>query len=180
MDLSEENGLTFRLHTARLVLRPMTAADAPDFHALVTRPEVAKMLFIFPTDWPLAAAAPFLERWRWQGALRFRLAITLNGAWAGWIGVDDAPEPEVFYALRPGFTGQGVAQEALRGFARFLFARFAPVALQAGAFADNPASAAVLQRCGFLCTGAVMGRSAGRAAQAREWRFRLVRADLAV
>jgi len=31
--------------------------------------------------------------------------------------------------LRPEFAGQGIAQEALRGFALFLFARFAPPAL---------------------------------------------------
>ena len=73
MDLSEEDGL--RLVTPRLVLRAMMAADASAFHALVTRPEVARMLFIFPTDWPLAAAAPFIEAWRWQGKLLFRIAI---------------------------------------------------------------------------------------------------------
>jgi RimJ/RimL family protein N-acetyltransferase len=164
--------------TPRLLLRPMSASDASDFHALVTRPEVARMLFMFSADWPFAKAVPFLEDWRWQGRGRFRLAIIQNGDWAGWIGTDDAAEPEVFYALRPEFAGQGVAQEALRGFCQFLFATFSPLALRAGVFTDNPASANVLRRCGFAQVAEVMGHSAGRAAPAPEWRFRLEQTDL--
>ncbi len=169
---------TMPITTQRLVLRPMTAEDAPAFHALVTRPEVSRMLFLFPTNWPLSEAVPFLEAWRWQGRLLFRVAITLKGEWVGWIGADDAAEPEVFYAIRPEFTAQGIAQEALRGFTQFLFARFAPPALQAGAFTDNPASIKVLQRCGFVRTGEAMGASAGRTGRAPEGRFRLVRPDM--
>jgi hypothetical protein len=75
--------------------------DAPDFHALVTRPEVARMLFIFAVDWPEAAAAPFLYDVRWQGRPGFRFAIELGGVWVGWIGCSEDAEPEVFYALRP-------------------------------------------------------------------------------
>lgn len=163
--------------TARLILRAMTAADAPAFHALVTRPEVARMLFIFPTDWPLSAAAPFLNDVRWQGRLRFRLAIEVGGVWAGWIGCSGDAEPEVFYALQPEFAGRGIAQEALTAFVGFLFNHFAPDALRAAVFTDNPASARVLEACGFCRVGVDMQGSAGRETPTPGWLYRLARAD---
>jgi RimJ/RimL family protein N-acetyltransferase len=166
------------VRTARLCLRPMTVRDAPDFHALVTRPEVARMLFIFAVDWPEAAAAPFLYDVRWQGRPGFRFAIELRGVWVGWIGCSEDAEPEVFYALRPEFAGKGIAQEALGAFASFLFDRFGLIALHAGVFTDNPASARVLAACGFERVGETIGASKGRVAPAPEWRFRLDRAVL--
>jgi RimJ/RimL family protein N-acetyltransferase len=179
MDVSSQDGLSldFPVHSARLVLRAMTDADAPSFHALVCRPEVARMLFIFPTDWPLSAAAPFLQEWRWQGALRFRVAIEVQGVWAGWIGCTNDAEPEIFYALRPEFAGQGIAKDAVKVFCRFLFTRFAPVALRAGVFADNPASAHVLAACGFQKLGEDMQSSAAREAPAPGWLYRLRSVD---
>lgn len=159
--------------TARLTLRPMTRGDATDFHALVTRPEVARMLFLFHPGWTLAEAEVFLDDWAWRGALRFRLAIVESGLWAGWIGVSDGEEPEIFYALRPEHAGRGLAREAVAAFSAFLFDRFAPRALTAGVFADNPASARVLERCGYVRAGEGLHESRGRLAPAPAWVYRL-------
>ena len=161
------------IQTLRLAMRPMTRADAADFHALVTRPAVARMLFMFPLDWTLVEAESFLEDWVWKGTLRFRLALIHDGKWAGWIGVSGDAEPEIFYALNPEFAGQGLAREAVAGFTEFLFDRFAPTALTAGVFTDNPASARVLLACGFVLTHEEVHASRGRLAPAPCWVYRL-------
>lgn len=159
--------------TPRLTMRPMTRADAPMFHDLVTRPEVAQFLFMFHAGWTLAEAEAFLVDWAWAGSLRFRLALIHQGDWAGWIGVSDDAEPEIFYALRPEFAGRGLAREAVQGFARFLFQTFDPPALTAGVFTDNPASARVLTACGFELIREEMHVSRGRLAPAPCWVYRL-------
>lgn len=163
------------IHTGRLRLRPMTRADAPAFRDLVTRPEVARMLYLFPTDWSLPEAEAFLEDWAWRGALRFRLAIIEGDQWADWIGVSGDAEPEIFYALGPEFAGRGIAREAVAAFCAFLFDRFPVPALIAGVFTDNPGSAHVLQACGFVLTGEELHTSRGRLAPAPAWVYRLLR-----
>lgn len=161
------------IQTARLAMRPMTRADAENFRALVTRPEVARMLFMFPVDWTLPEAEVFLDEWAWRSTLRFRLALVVEDKWAGWIGVSGDAEPEVFYALQPEFAGRGLAREAVAAFANFLFAQFDPPALTAGVFTDNPASARVLQTCGFVLTGEELHQSRARLAPAPAWVYRL-------
>lgn len=161
------------VQTARLQMRPMSQADAADFHALVTRPEVARMLYLFPPDWTLPEAEIFLDDWAWRGTLRFRLALIYDGKWAGWIGVSDGEEPEIFYALRREFAGLGLAREAVKGFTAFLFGQFALKSLTAGVFTDNPASAKVLQACGFALLGEEMHQSRGRLAPAPAQVYRL-------
>ena len=161
------------IRTARLTMRPMTQSDAPDFRDLVTRPEVARMLFLFPTDWTLREAGTFLDEWEWRGTLRFRLALIHADRSVGWIGVTGGGEPEIFYALGRDFSGRGFAREAVAAFATFFFTRFATVALTAGVFTDNPASARVLEACGFVRTGEEVHPSRGRLAPAACWVYRL-------
>lgn len=163
------------IRSPRLVMRPMAASDAPLFHDLVTRPEVARFLYLFHPDWTLDEAREFLADWAWTGGLRFRLALIHQGAWAGWIGVTDDAEPEIFYALRPEFAGRGLASEAVAAFADFLFRRFDIPALTAGVFTDNPASARVLEKLGFLRLREEIHASKGRLAPAPLWVYRLER-----
>lgn len=168
------------IRTPRLVMRAMTRADAPLFHDLVTRPEVARFLYLFHPGWTLAEAETFLEDWAWRGRLRFRLALIHQGTWAGWIGVTDDPEPEVFYALRPEHAGQGLGSEALAAFTRFLFDHFPIAALTAGVFTDNPASARVLEKQGFTRLREEVHASKGRLAPAPLWVYRLERPSTSV
>jgi RimJ/RimL family protein N-acetyltransferase len=163
------------LRSARLTCRPLRRPDAAAFRALVTRPEVGRMLFRFPPDLTLPQAEAFLDSVAWTGRLPFRLAIERDGLWQGWIGVSDDPEPEVFYALEPQVAGQGLAGEALAAFAAFLFARFPVPALTAGVFSDNPASARVLERCGFVLTGQDLHASAARPEPSPCLHYRLTR-----
>jgi len=161
--------------TPRLVLRAMTGADVPRFHALVTKAEVARMLFLFHPGWTLEEARAFLAGWAWSGGLRFRLSIEEAGEWRGWIGVSDDPEPEIFYALTAEAAGRGLAREAVAAFTRFLFDRFDVPALRAGVFFDNPASKKLLRACGFEEIGVEDHPSRGRDAPAPAHIFRLAR-----
>jgi RimJ/RimL family protein N-acetyltransferase len=163
------------IRTDRLVLRSMTGADVPLFHGLVTRPAVARMLYLFHADWTLDEARDFLADWAWKGSLRFRLSIEEKGVWRGWIGVSDDVEPEIFYALTPEASGRGLAREAVAAFAAFLFDRFPVAALTAGVFFDNPASMKVLLACGFQEIGVADHVSRGRSAPAPCHLFRLPR-----
>lgn len=156
-----------------VTLRPMTGADASAFHALVTDPTVARMLFVFPTDWRMDEARAFLHDWRWQDTTRFRVAIEAAGHWAGWIGADGAGEPELFYALCPDHAGRGIARRAVAAVARLLFERFAVPAVRATVFTDNPASVRVLETCGFVRIGTETHSSRGRLAPAPAWVYRL-------
>jgi L-amino acid N-acyltransferase len=161
------------LRTRRLAFRPMVPDDTKHFHALVTRPEVARMLFRFPVDWPLAEAQPFLDAWSWTGGLHVRLAIEDAEGWVGWMGVDDAAEPEVFYAFEARAAGRGYATEAVAAFAAFLLARFSLPAVTAAVFDDNPASMRVLEKAGFVRAGQGEHASAGRPGPAPATIFRL-------
>ena len=94
------------IRTERLILRAMEPPDVARFHALVTRPEVARMLYLFHAGWTLEEAQVFLADWAWKGGLKFRLSIEEGGVWRGWIGVTDDLEPEVFYALTDEAAGR--------------------------------------------------------------------------
>jgi RimJ/RimL family protein N-acetyltransferase len=161
--------------TPRLSLRPMTRADVPAFHDLVTRPEVARFLYLFHSGWTLAEAETFLDDWAWRGTLKFRLAIMVGKDWAGWLGASGDAEPEIFYALRPEFAGQGFGSEAVRAFTAFLFRTFPVPAITAGVFTDNPGSARVLEKQGFVFMREEIHPSRGRLAPAPLWVYRLER-----
>lgn len=163
------------VRSQRLLLRATSPADAPRFHALVTRPEVARMLFMFHPAWTLEEARVFLDDWAWKGTLRFRLSIEEAGEWRGWIGASGDAEPEIFYALTPEAAGRGLAREAVAAFTGFLFARFPVRALTAGVFHDNPASMKVLRACGFAESHVEDHASRGRPAPAPCHIFRLPR-----
>jgi RimJ/RimL family protein N-acetyltransferase len=163
------------IRTARLALRPMTRADAPAFHDLVTRPEVARFLYLFHPAWTLAGAEAFLNAGTWRGTLTFRLAIEGDGQWAGWIGVGDEAEPEIFGRLLPEHAGRGLGSEAVAAFCAFLFDSFPVPALTAGVFIDNPASARLLEKQVFRRIAEDLHPSRGRLAPAPLWVYRLER-----
>jgi RimJ/RimL family protein N-acetyltransferase len=163
------------IETARLRLDPLTAADTEGFRALVTRPEVGRMLFRFPADWNLAAAEEFVAGCAWTGTPPFRLAIRLKGDAAGdligTIGLAALDAPEIFYFLAPEQAGQGYASEAVAGFADHVTRYFALPRLTAEVFTDNPGSARVLEKAGFRQTGTGMGASEQRQGLSPLWHY---------
>lgn len=165
------------LRSARCLITPMSTADAPALRAIVTRPEVGRMLFIFPADLTDAGAAEIIAQSRWQGRRPVRLAIRRDGRFIGSIGIGAGEEPSIFYFLTPEMAGQGLASEVVSAFAQAALARFQLAALRADVFADNPASARVLEKAGFRRDGPVTLTSAQRNAPAPGWRYRLTSSD---
>lgn len=164
--------------TERLVIDPLTEADAPVFRRLVTYPAVGRNLFLFPPDWTDAAARRFIADWRWQGEPPYRLAIRLRGAGGslsliGMIGIAAGPAPEIFYAIDPVHGRGGLMTEALVAFLDEVIRRHAPPALTARVFTDNSASARLLEKAGFARQpGEAMVQSAARPDPAPVWTYR--------
>ncbi|MFB2532323.1 GNAT family N-acetyltransferase [Paracoccus sp. p3-h83] len=168
-----------RIGTERLVLDPLSAADAPALRRLLTYPAVGRNLFLFPADWSEAAARQFIADWAWQGQPPYRLAIRLRDAQGGlaligMIGIGAGEAPEVFYAIDPVHGRSGLMTEALAAFLDHVIRRHAPPALTARVFTDNGTSARLLERAGFQRqpdTG--MAHSAARGEAAPVWTYRL-------
>lgn len=83
------------------------------------------------------------------------LAIEVDGQAVGGIAVtllDDVYHrtAEVGYWLGESFWGRGIMTDAVATIVPVAFERFPIVRLQAGVFANNPASMRVLEKCGFV------------------------------
>lgn len=150
------------LDTPRLRLRPLSLGDAPALARIGGDARVAPMIHWATVPWPQPEAHRFVAHFLWRGALPFRLAICLKpeGRLIGTIGASAAPE--VFYFLDPAHWGRGLMGEALAAFLPPVFARFGLDAIAAEVYDDNPASARVLTRAGFVRTGAGSCRSPAR------------------
>lgn len=166
-DFAKANPLV--IDTPRLRLDPLQPGDAAPFRRIVTRPEVGRMLFLFPADWSMRAARAFVHDWRWTGAPPFRLAIRREGRFIGSVGLGRGAAPPIFYFLDPAEAGQGLMQEAVSAFCDRVVAYFALSGLSADVFTDNPASARILEKAGFSRGGTAEGHSAQRPAPHPVW-----------
>ncbi|MCZ8336216.1 MAG: GNAT family N-acetyltransferase [Rhodobacteraceae bacterium] len=165
-----------RIETERLVLRGLEPdLDIPALHRIGADPRVARMMMSIPADWTRAQAAEFLERSRWRGRIGFRHAIALRSAperMIGTVGIGGDPVSTAYF-IDPGQWGRGYATEALGAFLSAVMPRFGLGTVEAGHFADNPASGAVLRKVGFEETGAKVGTSVARDAVAEVRTYRL-------
>jgi RimJ/RimL family protein N-acetyltransferase len=146
------------LTTRRLVLRPLALDDAPFLAREGGRPEVARNVARIPSPCPELGSELFVLAMRAAEGLRgdrVRL-ITLrrDGAPLGVIGLHPHGDGawELGYWLAVSAWGHGYATEA--GAAVIADARARGInRLTAGHFSDNPASARVLAKLGFVHTG---------------------------
>jgi RimJ/RimL family protein N-acetyltransferase len=146
-----------QLATARLVLRPLAMPDAPQLARLGDDFEVARMLSNCPHPYSLADAEDLVRRG--QGAdprEEVMFAIELPGEGAiGAIGFDPdgVLAREVGYWIGRPYWGRGYVSEALAAGLAWTRDHWGRRCITARHFVDNPASAAVLIRAGFLYTG---------------------------
>lgn len=155
-----------------LALRDMTAADFPAYSAMLSDFEVVKMSISHP--WP---PEPTYIRQRFEQpneAQRFVKVITENGQFAGQIGLTDG---ELGYLLAQPFWGRGIATWAVRQILAQGFEILGLERIIAGTWEDNPASIAVLKKCGFRKTGeeVLYCKPRGRAINGPD--FKITRAD---
>ncbi|TRW95793.1 GNAT family N-acetyltransferase [Paracoccus sp. M683] len=164
-DFALHHGIS--IDTGRLLIDRVQPADLPALHGIATRPEVARMLFIFSPGMPMRDFAQIFPSESLVPPMR--LAIRHEGRIIGSIGIGKLGQPDgapIYYFMSPDSWGRGLGQEALAAFLAEVDARFDPPLLQAGVFDDNPASARMLQRAGFAVTQDTMLPSAGRDAAA--------------
>lgn len=156
------------LRTPRLLLRPLRRSDAGPIALHAGDARVARMTASIPHPYPPGAATAYIEGtlagrrgeevWAIDatptggeelvGVIGFRAEAAALGFWVG-----------------PPWWRSGLASEALAALIAHLFATRDVAALEARAFADDVASAALLGRLGFYAAG-------------RERRFSVARGEL--
>jgi ribosomal-protein-alanine N-acetyltransferase len=93
-----------------------------------------------------------------QGPLTTWAIRTRDGFLIGGLGFDEfvigtSHRAEIGYWLAKPYWGRGIMTEVVRAACAFAFEQFGLVKITAGVFADNSASARVLEKCGFQQEG---------------------------
>ena len=150
----------FELRTPRLRLRCPRHEDASQVAALAGDRDVAEMTANIPHPYPEGAAQAFVAKARESTLLGhdLTLMITLDGDDATIAGLVSArPGPadcaSIAYWLGRRYWGQGIATEAVDAVVAAIFARTDASAAVTNVRVDNPASAHVLEKCGFRRVG---------------------------
>lgn len=157
-----------------LLLRNFRTTDFEAFHALVSDYDVVKMLavFPFPSDPEFTLSRMNTPQAK---AGQFRV-IECGGLLAGTIGIVNG---HLGYMIARDFWGQGIATWALRESVAAAFMGNDFDGITAGVWDDNPASMAVLGKCGFVEVGKETAFCKGRGCDATGTNFALSRADWA-
>jgi RimJ/RimL family protein N-acetyltransferase len=157
-----------RIETERLVLRPPCAADAVYLAELANDPEVARMTTGVPYPYRLADAEGFLAASA-RADVEAERPLLIEHRQFGPIGMagfhrdPGSALTELGYWLGRTFRGRGLATEAVGAALSWAGQGWGKRAVLSSHFADNPASARVLDKAGFLYTGEVRRRfSVGR------------------
>ncbi|KAI1075103.1 acetyltransferase [Whalleya microplaca] len=147
--------------TDKCYLRPFEDSDAEAMALEANDPEVARTLSnAFPKPYTLSDAKSWIQLCRSRQPTVDFAICTLDGAYAGSIGLKDAlPDfkcrtRELGYLLGRRSWGKGIMTSAAHGFARWAFKEFPDlVRIEAGVFSSNPASERVLVKSGFVKEG---------------------------
>lgn len=139
------------IETARLVLRPFTAADLDPFVAYRREPDVARYQS-WDTAFSRADAEAVLTPGEWvQVAIADRATGALLGDCAMHTLADQPATTEIGITLAPASQGRGIATEALRALIASLFAERGMHRVLARADDRNVAVQRVLERVGMRC-----------------------------
>jgi RimJ/RimL family protein N-acetyltransferase len=146
------------VRTARLLLRPITAADFPRLYEIRAIPEVTHWLTGRP-----ASYQDYVERYGTPERLASTLAMELGDQLIGdlFLAVEtpysqvevrhraEGTQAVVGWLLDPAYAGHGYATEAAAEMLRICFEDLGLRRVVAGAFADNPASLRVMDKIGM-------------------------------
>jgi 8-oxo-dGTP diphosphatase len=144
------------LHTARLLLRPLQAADAEEFHRLINDWDICRKLPDAPFPYPAALAADWIAAAAADRAAgraeQFGLIEAATGTLIGCAGLrlaKDGKSADLGYWLGRRFWGQAFSLEAARRLVSWAFAALPVQRITATTAADNDASRAILRQAGF-------------------------------
>lgn len=147
--------------TQRLVLRPGWADDAPALAEALGHEQLANKLTQLPWPYGLDEAAAFLARPYDPAAPQALILLRTAGKprLIGGVGLNRvAGALELGYWIAPDYWGLGFATEASRAMIDMARATLRRPRVLARHFVDNPASANVLRKLGFVRTGKVDAR----------------------
>ena len=139
-----------RIETQRLVLRPMTVADAEDAFEWQSDPEVNRyMVYPLYTD--------IEKTWNWLRGLKpdeheFGFELKASGKVIGAGGIKYVPDAkawELGYNLNRAYWGRGYATEASRALIRWAYDAHGARDFIAAHSTINDASGNVIRKCGF-------------------------------
>ncbi len=172
------------LTTRSCVLRPWEWDDAADIVAAANHREVARNLTdVFPHPYTLQDAEDWLALCLGQKDPPFNFAIVVDGRAVGGIGLHMLEGAyghvaNVGYWLAPKMWGRGIATDALGVYVRYAFDTLEVERLQSSVFGWNPASARVLEKCGFRLEGRRRGAVRKFGEVTDELLYGLLRSDL--
>ncbi len=112
---------------------------------------------IFPHPYGLADAEEFLARALSENP-RTRFCIDIGGEAVGGIGIHRGKDvyrrtAEIGYWLAEEFWGRGIMTEVVTAVTEYSFANFDLLRVAGHVFSNNPASARVLEKAGFVLEG---------------------------
>ncbi|MGB9175934.1 MAG: GNAT family N-acetyltransferase [Methanoregula sp.] len=143
------------IKTPGALLRPWRQEDAPSLARHANNPRVSGCLRdLFPSPCTIDDAHRFIAMA--TGPIHgLLLAIEVQGEAVGGIGIQPLTDvyrgtAEIGYWLAEPFWGKGMVTGAVRAVVPVAFEKTGVVRIQAGIFANNPASMRVLEKCGFV------------------------------
>lgn len=168
------------IRTPRLLLRAPARTDVADLATLLDDFAVSRMTGRIPHPYVPADAAGWLDLL--AGGAERAWVIEHEGRLAGGVGltpVEPSGVLELGYWIGQPFWRRGFATEAARTVVRHAFCDLGAPGLFASHFVDNPASGAVIGRCGFRPAGTARRTSLARGSEVDCLVFRLAPGDVA-
>lgn len=143
------------IHTERLILRRTRNTDAQTMAKHINDPEILRMTASLPMPFFSLSAEFWLMRASadWRRGRSFAYAITYeDDSMMGVVDLfkNDQDDWEIGYWIGKDFWGKGYMPEAAKGLLAEGFRTFDAPYIDAGYFADNPASGRVLEKLGFI------------------------------
>ena len=137
-----------------ILVRDMRLADAPAIARHADDPGVAAhMRDRFPQPYVEADAVWFINDVS-RGPTEYAFTIEIDGEAAGVIGLMPGQDvyrysAEIGYWIGRAFWGRGIMTKVVAAFVPWVRTEYLFVRIFAGVFSSNPASARVLEKCGF-------------------------------
>jgi len=147
------------LDAGSCTLRTWTCDDVGPLASVANDHRISlNMTDTFPHPYLLEDAERWIDNCLEQGEPPLHMAIVVDRELVGGIGGHPGPAEQhasinIGYWLTPDMWGRGIATSALQRYVRYLFDTFDPHRLYATVFGWNPASARVLEKCGFRLEG---------------------------
>ena len=148
------------LETERLRLRKLTMHDAQDIYDYSRDPQVARHV-LWDAHRSIGESRAYLRfmlrKYRMTEPASWGIELKSTGKILGtigfmWIQPDNAAA-EVGYSLSRAYWGQGIMTEALKAVIDYAFCSLNLNRVEAMHEVDNPASGAVMRKCGMLHEG---------------------------